>query len=113
MDGAIDIKSLEEAVTVFYRSGAEQQSNAHDWLTKAQLSPQAWSFVWELMQLGKVICAFKFNLNSFCPKKIFFCECHNTNLNFKPSKKIPCITDFRNSIFWCHHITYETFKTLA
>lgn len=54
MDATIDIKSLEEAVTVFYRSGAQQQSNAHDWLTKAQLSPQAWSFVWDLMQLGKV-----------------------------------------------------------
>lgn len=54
MDATIDIKSLEEAVTVFYRSGAQQQSNAHEWLTKAQLSPQAWSFVWDLMQLGKV-----------------------------------------------------------
>lgn len=54
MEATIDIKSLEEAVTVFYRSGAQQQSNAHDWLTKAQLSPQAWSFVWDLMQLGKV-----------------------------------------------------------
>lgn len=59
MDAAIDIKSLEEAVTVFYRSGAQQQSNAHDWLTKAQLSPQAWSFVWDLMQLGKVIISFR------------------------------------------------------
>lgn len=53
MDAAIDVKTLEDAVTVFYRSGAQQQSAAHDWLTKAQLSPQAWSFVWDLMQLGK------------------------------------------------------------
>lgn len=55
MDAAIDIKLLEEAVAVFYRSGTQQQSAAHDWLLKAQLSPQAWSFVWDLMQLGKVI----------------------------------------------------------
>lgn len=50
----IDIKTLEEAVTVFYRSGSQMQSAAHDWLTKAQLSPNAWSFVWELMQIEKV-----------------------------------------------------------
>lgn len=50
----IDIKTLEEAVTVFYRSNSQLQSAAHDWLTKAQLSPNAWSFVWELMQIEKV-----------------------------------------------------------
>lgn len=50
----IDIKTLEEAVTVFYRSGSQMQSAAHDWLTKAQVSPNAWSFVWELMQIEKV-----------------------------------------------------------
>lgn len=50
----IDIKTLEQAVTVFYRSGSQMQSAAHDWLTKAQLSPNAWSFVWELMQIEKV-----------------------------------------------------------
>lgn len=54
----IDVKTLEEAVTVFYRSGSQQQtanhSAAHDWLTRAQCSPQAWSFVWDLMQIGKV-----------------------------------------------------------
>lgn len=54
----IDSKTLEEAVTLFYRSGpqtqASAQSAAHEWLTKAQCSPQAWSFVWDLMQLNKV-----------------------------------------------------------
>lgn len=50
----IDIKTLEEALNVFYRSGSQQQSAAHEWLTKAQTSTQAWSFVWELLQLGKV-----------------------------------------------------------
>lgn len=54
MDATTDIKTLEEAITVFYRSGSQQQSAAHDWLTKAQLSTQAWSFVWDLMQIGKV-----------------------------------------------------------
>lgn len=54
----IDVKTLEEAVAVFYRSGSQQQNSAqsaaHDWLQKAQASPQAWSFVWSLMQIGKV-----------------------------------------------------------
>lgn len=63
MDAAIDIKTLEEAVTVFYRSGSQQQSAAHDWLTKVQLSPQAWSFVWDLMQLGKVTPLFKLQIS--------------------------------------------------
>ncbi|CAD7092399.1 unnamed protein product [Hermetia illucens] len=49
----IDIKALEEAVVLFYRSTSNQQAVAHDWLTKAQSSTQAWSFSWDLMQLGK------------------------------------------------------------
>lgn len=51
---AIDIRALEEAVIVFYQSGSSQHAAAHDWLTKAQASPQAWSFVWDLMRLDKV-----------------------------------------------------------
>lgn len=54
MDAGITVQSVEEAVTIFYRSDAERQKIAHDWLIKAQLGPQAWSFVWELMQLNKV-----------------------------------------------------------
>lgn len=54
----IDTKTLEEAVTLFYRSGphaqTSAQSAAHEWLTKVQCSRQAWSFVWDLMQLNKV-----------------------------------------------------------
>lgn len=51
----IDVKTLEEAVTLFYRSGgSEQQQSAHEWLTKVQCSPQAWQFVWDLMQMSKV-----------------------------------------------------------
>ncbi|XP_055377446.1 importin-13 [Condylostylus longicornis] len=49
----IDIKQLEEAVIVFYRSTSQEQAITHEWLTKAQASPQAWSFSWQLMQPGK------------------------------------------------------------
>lgn len=73
MDATIDMKSLEEAVTVFYRSAAQQQSNAHDWLTKAQMSPQAWSFVWDLMQLGKV-------KNTVCFRHFCFSALSTTDL---------------------------------
>ncbi|CAH1165774.1 unnamed protein product [Phyllotreta striolata] len=41
--------NLEKAVTLFYRSEAQQQAEAHQWLTEAQNSPSAWSFVWELL----------------------------------------------------------------
>ncbi|KAH1009274.1 importin-13 [Dendroctonus ponderosae] len=43
------VQNLEEAVAIFYRSEANQQAEAHEWLNKAQNSPQAWSFVWELL----------------------------------------------------------------
>ncbi|XP_055905627.1 importin-13 [Eupeodes corollae] len=49
----IDIARLEEAVVVFYRSTSQEQAITHEWLTKAQASPQAWSFSWQLMQPGK------------------------------------------------------------
>ncbi|EFA09709.1 importin-13 [Tribolium castaneum] len=42
-------ENLEKAVTLFYRTEAGQQAEAHQWLTEAQNSPQAWSFVWELL----------------------------------------------------------------
>lgn len=68
MDAAIDVASLEEAVTVFYRSNAQQQSAAHQWLIKAQQSQQAWSFVWDLMQLNKVSAS----LRPILPKLLRF-----------------------------------------
>ncbi|XP_055715027.1 importin-13, partial [Phlebotomus papatasi] len=49
----IDIKVLEEAVVLFYRSESSQQASAHQWLSQAQLSPQAWQFCWELMSPEK------------------------------------------------------------
>jgi hypothetical protein len=47
-------ENLEKAVTLFYRSEAGQQAEAHQWLTEAQNSTQAWSFVWELLSLHRV-----------------------------------------------------------
>lgn len=47
-------ENLERVVTLFYRSEAGQQAQAHQWLTQAQNSPQAWSFVWELLQPQRV-----------------------------------------------------------
>ncbi|CAG9822067.1 unnamed protein product [Phaedon cochleariae] len=44
---------LEKAVTMFYRTEAHQQAEAHQWLTEAQRSPQAWRFVWELLDPNK------------------------------------------------------------
>lgn len=57
----IDISRLEEAVVVFYRSTSQQQAITHDWLTKAQTSPQAWQFSWQLMELGKVKNMYNYN----------------------------------------------------
>lgn len=42
-------ENLEKAVTLFYRTEALQQAEAHQWLTEAQNSSQAWGFVWELL----------------------------------------------------------------
>ncbi|XP_030761642.1 importin-13 [Sitophilus oryzae] len=43
------VENLEQAVAIFYRTEANQQADAHQWLTKAQNSSEAWSFVWELL----------------------------------------------------------------
>ena len=43
--------NVEAAVLQFYRSQATQET--HKWLTLAQLSPQAWSFCWELIAPAK------------------------------------------------------------
>lgn len=49
-----DVRALEEAVTLFYSSGSQNQQQAHEFLQAAQVSTQAWSFAWELMQPNKV-----------------------------------------------------------
>lgn len=49
-----DVRALEEAVILFYSSGSSNQQQAHEFLQAAQVSTQAWSFAWELMQPNKV-----------------------------------------------------------
>lgn len=49
-----DGKVLEEAVNMFYGSTSKEHAAAHEWLQQMQSSPQAWSFVWDLMLPSKV-----------------------------------------------------------
>ncbi|CAH2266921.1 jg8826 [Pararge aegeria aegeria] len=46
-------QNLEYAVSVFYNGEQEGRAQAHAWLTVAQRVPQAWNFVWELLQPNK------------------------------------------------------------
>ncbi|XP_021934017.1 importin-13 isoform X2 [Zootermopsis nevadensis] len=46
-------ENLERAVVQFYHTDAAMQAHAHHWLTTAQASPEAWSFVWHLLQPNK------------------------------------------------------------
>lgn len=48
------LENLERAVSQFYHTDASLQAQAHQWLTSAQSSPNAWCFVWELLQPCKV-----------------------------------------------------------
>lgn len=48
-------QNLEYAVSVFYNGEQSERAKAHAWLTTAQRVPQAWNFVWELLQPSKVI----------------------------------------------------------
>lgn len=45
---------LERAVIQFYQSDSVAQAQAHQFLTNAKCSPQAWAFVWDLLQPHKV-----------------------------------------------------------
>ncbi|KAJ9589083.1 hypothetical protein L9F63_017628 [Diploptera punctata] len=45
--------NLERAVAQFYHTDATMQAQAHQWLTAAQASPEAWYFVWELLHRSK------------------------------------------------------------
>lgn len=47
-------QNLEYAVSVFYNGEQEDRAKAHAWLTAAQRVPEAWNFVWELLQPSKV-----------------------------------------------------------
>lgn len=48
-------ENLERAVLQFYHTDATMQAHAHQWLTAAQTSPEAWCFVWELLHPSKAI----------------------------------------------------------
>lgn len=54
MEPEMNLSNLAEAVVHFYASSAEEQARLHSWLSKVQVSPQAWQFCWQLMQLDKV-----------------------------------------------------------
>ena len=45
---------LLQAVLQFYQS-ASGQADINRWLTNAQISPNAWSFAWQLIQPQKVV----------------------------------------------------------
>lgn len=47
-------QNVEYAVSVFYNGEPIDQAKAHTWLTSAQRVPDAWNFVWELLQPTKV-----------------------------------------------------------
>ncbi|GBP32829.1 Importin-13 [Eumeta japonica] len=47
------VPNLEYAVSVFYNSEQNERIQAHQWLTAAQRCPEAWIFVWELLQSNK------------------------------------------------------------
>lgn len=52
---AYTAENLEHAVSVFYSSEHSDRADAHKWLTEAQRCPEAWSFVWELLNSQKVL----------------------------------------------------------
>ncbi|KAJ0180029.1 hypothetical protein K1T71_004620 [Dendrolimus kikuchii] len=47
------VQNLEHAVSVFYHGEQNERAKAHAWLTVAQRVPEAWNFVWELLQPTK------------------------------------------------------------
>lgn len=47
------VQNLEYAVSVFYNGEQNERAKAHEWLTAAQRVPEAWNFVWELLQPTK------------------------------------------------------------
>lgn len=88
------VENLEKAVTVFYRAEAlDQQAEAHHFLTEAQNSPHAWSFVWDLLDIRRV-------------SKSHFSLSHAIVQLFRS------FIEFRSAIFCRHNITHETNEIL-
>lgn len=46
---------VDQAVKQFYADG---NNEIHTWLLRVQGSPEAWTFVWELLDPSKVYCSF-------------------------------------------------------
>lgn len=46
---------VDNAVKQFYSAG---NNEAHSWLLQVQTSPEAWNFVWHLLEPSKVLIAF-------------------------------------------------------
>ncbi|XP_030026704.2 importin-13 [Manduca sexta] len=46
-------QNLEYAVSVFYNGEQVERAKAHAWLTAGQRAPEAWKFLWELLQPTK------------------------------------------------------------
>lgn len=84
MEQPIDIRALEEAVLIFYRSNSNEQAAAHEWLTSVQCSRQAWSFVWDLMGPNKVIWTSLIRFETVTNR-------HDLVI--------------RDTVFWCHNVT--------
>lgn len=91
----IDIGRLEEAVVIFYRSTSQEQALTHEWLTKAETSPQAWQFSWQLMQLEKVKDFYDI---------FFFFNVYIPNLYF---------VEPRSAIFWRNYFALKANEALA
>lgn len=85
------VENLEKVVTMFYRTEANQQAEAHLWLTEAQNSPAAWSFVWELLSHHRVLIK---------------------SIRFYILKFI-LIVEFRSAVFCSNHIAYKIIKILG
>ncbi|XP_073976588.1 importin-13-like protein cdm [Rhodnius prolixus] len=46
----ITLENVERALAQFYHTNSTLQAEAHQWLTAVQCSPNAWAFVWDLLQ---------------------------------------------------------------
>ncbi|XP_061192504.1 importin-13-like [Saccostrea echinata] len=56
MTSELSASCVEQAVHQFYQNaGSQQQQQIQQWLTLTQISPEAWSFCWELLSPEKTV----------------------------------------------------------
>lgn len=53
---------VDDAVRQFYSAGSNE---THSWLLRAQASPEAWHFVWQLLDPSKVPVSARISLTVF------------------------------------------------